>query len=194
MNYLAHIFLSHNDPSIVFGNFMTDMMTIHEIRKWPENLQKGVALHRYIDDFTDHNLTNRNRVLSLHPYFGKYASVVLDIYYDYILFHLWDEYTEIDFDSFCNQQYEHILSYKDMVPARLTRRVDNMTRYNFLHSYTSIEGIRNTFDRLDQRAKYPTGFDKATDVLLHMKMDLIRDFNIFFPAMIRKTKGFLDRY
>ena len=55
MNYLGHLVLSGNDSEILFGNFIADAIKGNSYIKWPGNIQKGILLHRFIDNFTDNN-------------------------------------------------------------------------------------------------------------------------------------------
>ena len=49
MNYLAHIYLSFDDPDITLGNFFADHIRGNRYQHFPNNIQKGILLHRAID-------------------------------------------------------------------------------------------------------------------------------------------------
>jgi len=55
MNYLAHIYLSGNDDFLKLGNFIADEIKGKSYKEFPKDIQKGIILHRAIDDFTDHH-------------------------------------------------------------------------------------------------------------------------------------------
>lgn len=192
MNYLAHLFLSDNQDDLRFSNFLTDMMTIKEVRALPEKFHKGVALHRFIDEFTDHHPVNKNRIKQMHPYFKKYASVVLDVFFDYFLFENWSNYTSLSFSDFSTMQYHGILNHRQYIPVRLEKTVMSMVNHHFLNSYTSVKGIEHTFARIEKRAKFETGFDQASEVMMDMKQDLNHDFNLFFPELLEATQQFIN--
>ncbi len=188
MNYLAHLFLSRHHPEAVLGNFLTDMMTIKEIKAWPEEFKEGVQLHHHIDAYTDHHPANKNMKRLLRPYFHKYAGVALDLYYDYILYQNWEVYSDLDFPVFRDNQYSIIRDKQSAIPDRLLPTVEHMITGDFLHRYTTIEGQSFAFSKMNQRAKFHTGFEQAVNVLEKHNNDLSDHFNLFFPDMVGEMK------
>ena len=61
MNFLAHIYLSDNNDLIKIGNFMADGIRGNDYLDYPEEIKKGIILHRDIDTFTDANETFRSQ-------------------------------------------------------------------------------------------------------------------------------------
>ena len=53
MNFLAHLYLSGNNEPVMIGNFIADHLKGKQWMALPEEIQKGVVLHRFIDSFTD---------------------------------------------------------------------------------------------------------------------------------------------
>lgn len=190
MNYVAHLFLSRLHPLTVPGNYLADMMTNDEIRILPEKLKQGIYLHRRIDTYTDQHAANRNGRRILRPYFRKYAGVALDLYYDYILCQVWDEYCDMDFRAFADEQYAVIRRHSGSIPDRLHNTVDKMIKGDFLHRYTTIEGQKFAFESLNRRSRFPTGFEKALPVLNRHQADLTHHFHLFFPDMIEEVDRF----
>lgn len=190
MNYLAHLFLSRHHPDSVLGNFLTDMMTIDEIKAWPAKFKEGVQLHHDIDAYTDQHPANQNMKRILRPYFHKYAGVALDLYYDYILYENWPVYSDLDFPIFRERQYNIIRDKQAAIPDRLQGRVEQMIVGDFLHRYTTLEGQSFAFSKLNRRARFYTGFERAVDVLETHYVDLTNHFHLFFPDLI----GEVDRW
>ncbi len=193
MNYLAHLFLSRNYHNDILGNFLADMMTIDEIRQWPDSLKHGIQMHRHIDEFTDTHPRNKDMKRILRKYFRKYAGVALDLYYDYILYQNWSLYSDVSFTVFSQAQYTAILSNKAFIPDRLQYTVERMIRHNFLFKFTTLNGQSNAFAGLDHRAEFHTGFSSAMEVLQRYENDLHKSFNDFFPAMIQSVDEFQGR-
>lgn len=192
MNYLAHLYLSHDYPKTVPGNYLADMMTVDEIKNWPEELMIGVHLHRRIDFYTDQHLANKQVKKILRPYFRKYAGVALDLYYDYILYQVWHEYSELGFRTFADHQYDVIRRYSYAIPDRLQTTVNKMVSGDFLHRYTTLEGQNFAFESLNRRSRFSTGFEEALPVLdCHMD-DLVYHFHLFFPDLIREVNRFFS--
>ena len=53
MNYLAHAYFSFNHTDILTGNMISDFVKGKKKYDYPPGIQKGIALHREIDEFTD---------------------------------------------------------------------------------------------------------------------------------------------
>ena len=60
MNFLGHLALSGNDNDVLFGNFIADAIKGKSYLDWPKKVQKGILLHRFIDDFTDTHFFTKN--------------------------------------------------------------------------------------------------------------------------------------
>jgi len=110
MNYLAHCFLSCSDDNLLIGNMVADMIRNKDLENLDPAIVKGVMLHRLIDSFTDNHPTIRETSKLLHKRHGKYAPVVTDIFYDYILFQNWSSYSDMPFETFKAKVYHQITS------------------------------------------------------------------------------------
>jgi len=53
MNYLAHAYLSFNEPEILIGNLISDFVKGKKKFSYSPGIQNGIAIHRAIDQFTD---------------------------------------------------------------------------------------------------------------------------------------------
>ncbi len=86
MNFLAHLYLSDNQPELMVGNMIGDFVKGKKaLSNYPDGICKGIMLHRKIDLFTDnHSLVFKTK--HCFPQNGRrYASVVLDMLYDHFL-------------------------------------------------------------------------------------------------------------
>ncbi|MFN5494587.1 MAG: DUF479 domain-containing protein, partial [Bacteroidota bacterium] len=100
MNYLAHIFLSGDDDEIVLGNFIGDFIKGHQWQNFPPGIQKGILLHRRIDDFTDHHLLVRESKKIFLPSYHPYSGVIIDVLFDGFLEKHFTEYSKTDLNTF----------------------------------------------------------------------------------------------
>ena len=113
MNYLAHLFLTkdyHEEVSV--GNFFADAVKGNNaISKYPEQIQKGIRIHREIDSFTDSHPLVKKGTKRLHPNYGKFAGIIVDIFYDHLLADNWEQYSEIPLVEFAQAQYNLITKH-----------------------------------------------------------------------------------
>src|SRR5215469_17022272 len=85
MNYLAHAYLSFDQPEIVVGNMISDFVKGKKRFEFPEQIQKGIMLHRSIDAFTDEHAATKKAKEVFKPVVGLYAGAFIDIVYDHFL-------------------------------------------------------------------------------------------------------------
>lgn len=189
MNFLAHLFLSFENEDHVIGNFIADSIRNSEVKNYPSEIQKGIMLHREIDSFTDNHPSVRLGTQRLQPHHHKYAPVVIDILYDYILANNWEFYSVESLESFARSIYSILNKRINLMPERLKRNVPGMIKANWLQSYKSKEGLRYTLQRMDKRASFPSKFAEAVD---HLQQDYLlfeSEFNNFFPELINHIKS-----
>ena len=67
MNYLAHAYLSFNQQEILVGNMISDFVKGKTKFNYPEGIQKGIALHRAIDEFTDTHPATKEAAAFFRP-------------------------------------------------------------------------------------------------------------------------------
>ena len=190
MNFLAHLFLSCQDENLLIGNFIADSIRNRDIPTYSSDIQKGVFLHRRIDSYTDQHPEVKKGTRRLHPNHGKYAPVVVDIFYDYILSHNWHQYSEEPLTRFSKRMYWILEQRMAELPTKLQRSVPSMISNDWLMNYGKEDGLRNVFSRMKERAKFPTNFDRAVDDLLKDYPLFEEEFNAFFPEVIREVNTF----
>lgn len=191
MNFLAHLYLSFRREELLIGNFAGDFLSNKQVELLPEAFQRGVTLHRLIDSYTDLHPEVKQCTLLLHPSQGKYSPVVMDIFFDFILYSQWDKYSDIPFIEFKERSYYVIRKHYNVFPKSAAQKALTMVNGDFLESYTSIEGLTFTFHRLEKRLKFPSNLAFATlDLKEHLNF-FTQKFNIFFPELLKFTRDFI---
>ena len=183
MNYLAHFYLSYNDPGLLVGNFIADEVKGKNYLNYPEPIQKGILIHRDIDSFTDnHKIVeeSKNRIRTIHR---KFTPVIVDIYYDHILAKDWSQFMDTELNQFASRSYETLLSQSDFIPEKSQIRLNYMARYNWLYSYRNIDGIAGILNGMSRRTKFENTMDKAHIELSHHLQEFEREFHQFFPEL-----------
>ncbi len=188
MNFLAHLFLSFDDEHLLVGNFIADDIANQEVKTLPESIQKGVVLHRKIDSFTDKHPKVLESARFLYPLHGKYAPVLLDVFYDFLLANNWEKYAEEPFEVFVQKTYLALQEKSAWFPKMLRERLPYMIADNWLAKYATREGLEFVFDKMLRRVSKPALFENATDTLLAHRPFFEENFNRFFPEIIEFVK------
>jgi acyl carrier protein phosphodiesterase len=183
MNYLAHSLLSYDTPQLTVGNFIADMISNKLVPDLPLGYRNGITLHRHIDHYTDSHPIVRASTALIRDRQRKYAPVVVDMLYDYILAMNWARVTDHPIDRVISSTYSLLTDALPQLPARVQHKVRSMIDDNALLRYTTLPGMHKAFGYLSRRAKFDNGFDMAVRDLLDHYDELENGFLSFFPDL-----------
>jgi len=187
MNFLAHILLSNNDPDIEIGNFIGDAIKGKDYKNYPIGLLKGMLLHRQIDSFTDiHPIVHQSKK-RLHPRYGHYAGVIIDILYDHFLCVNWDTYSSIPIDIFISNFYKILENYSEHLPEEIIILRKRLISNDWFSNYKTIEGIGRVLNGMEKRIKHPIPLGQGIEDLKKNYKALNQDFILFFPELQKHT-------
>lgn len=182
--------LSCTDDYLLMGNFLADMLDLHETEKLPGAYHQGVKLHRLIDSYTDvHPMVSQVNKL-LHPNHHKYAPVVSDVIFDYFLALNWSRFEIRPLNSFCQMVYQIIGEHIHLLSGRKRNMVEHMVKDDFLMKYTNLEGMQFVFNKMSARSRYVSNFPKAIEDIEDHYEEINRLFNLFYPDLV----GEVDRF
>ncbi|MBA5628371.1 acyl carrier protein phosphodiesterase [Moheibacter lacus] len=191
MNFLAHQYLSFHNSEIQLGNLYGEIVRGKDYLHFEKGLQNGILLHREIDTFTDAHDLVKNSTQKFHEKYGKYAPVIVDVLYDYLLIKNWETYSQVPFDQFVQDCYALFSENFETFPPKLQFIIQHLLEHDWFHNYTSIEGISQTLKGISQRSKFKNNIEESTHEFLLFEQDLQEDFQIFFPELISHCKLFI---
>jgi acyl carrier protein phosphodiesterase len=191
MNFLAHAYLSGNSEEILVGNFIADALKGNQYKHFSEDIIKGILLHRKIDEYTDsHPVVNASKQ-RLRPRYSKYASVIVDIYYDHFLAVNWRDYSDVSLESFAEYTYGVIDKYYDQLPEEVHHFFPYMKRSNWLVNYANDEGLTKVFLGMSKRASFVSGMENAPQDLKKDYALYEAEFRDFFPQLVEYTSAII---
>lgn len=185
MNFLAHLYLSGNSEELIIGNFIADAVKGNNLAHLPNNIQKGIVLHRKIDTFTDSHPIVEQSKERLRKNYKKYAAVIVDIYYDHYLAKNWHSYSQINLEQFTQHIYKLVQQYHTMLPEKSAHFAMYMIRYNILYQYAHIEGIEQVLKGMAKRASFISNMEYAVNDLQEHYSLFENEFRQFFPELQR---------
>uniref|UniRef100_UPI00404B7089 acyl carrier protein phosphodiesterase n=1 Tax=Flavobacterium sp. TaxID=239 RepID=UPI00404B7089 len=183
MNFLAHLYLSGDDDFIKIGNFMADGIRGKEYLNYPEQVQKGILLHRAIDTYTDNHAIFRQGKHRLHEKYHHYSGVLMDMYYDHFLAKNWLNYHHLPLENYADSFYELLKSNENMLSPRTLKMLPPMSKYNWLVQYASLDGLKNILTQMDFRTKNQSGIQTGIHELLNHYDAYQNEFALFFEEM-----------
>jgi acyl carrier protein phosphodiesterase len=184
LNFLAHTYLSGCNEEIIVGNFMGDYVKGRKYLQFPDEVMKGILIHRDIDSFTDmHPITRRNKQRVAEKY-NKYAGIVIDIFYDHFLAALWDRYSDLPLNEYVNRTYDLLKRNYKVLPEAIKRWFPTFLENNWMMTYQSVDGIELVLERMSANTSLPDHSGYAVEVLSEQYDYFQEDFLEFFPLII----------
>lgn len=172
MNFLAHALLAGEAPALIVGGVAGDWIKGNLPAGLPDDLARGVALHRAIDHFAESHpafCRSRSRV---SPARRRYAGVLVDVFYDHLLARDWAAIHPQPLREYCGTVYDLIEARLPDLPADSHLALKLMAKEDWLSSYAQIEGIADVLARMSRRARQP-------NPLMHGEQEFIADADGF---------------
>ncbi len=187
MNFLAHAYLSFEEPDLLLGNMISDFVRGKKKFDYPLTIQKGISLHRSIDTFTDcHPLTKEARKFFAEDY-GLYSGAFVDIVFDHFLA---KELPALE--EFAQRTYLMLESNIDHHPENFRDVFVSMKKYNWLYNYSQEYGIERSFSGLVYRAKYMHDSTRAFNLFLNHYDELGKIYSLFFPELYAHSRKLVN--
>ncbi|MTH18204.1 acyl carrier protein phosphodiesterase [Flavobacterium sp. LC2016-01] len=183
MNFLAHIYLSGDNDLIKIGNFMADGIRGKQFEHFPEDVQKGILLHRFIDTYTDSHDIFRQSTKRLHEKYHHYAGVIVDIVYDHFLAKNWTKYSDENLENFIDRFYKSLDENYSILTEKTQGLMPYMIERNWLLSYRTVEGIHQILTQMDRRSRNLSKMQFASEELKEFYAEFEQEFTVFFEDL-----------
>jgi acyl carrier protein phosphodiesterase len=187
MNFLAHIYLSNESEHIKIGNFIADAIIGNKYNHLPEEIQKGIKLHRQIDSFTDAHEIVRKSKRRLHERYNHYDGVIIDILYDHYLAKNWANYSQIPLRDYTQAFYKILTKNYELLPDKTKHLMPHMIQDDWLYNYGNLDGIERVLQGMNRRTKNKSQMHLAIEDLKINYSNFENDFEEFFQQLINFT-------
>ncbi len=190
MNYLAHVYLAGPQVSDRVGGLLGDFVKGPLPCGLPPDLASGVALHRFIDRYTDQHpvfLRSRQRI---SPSRRRFSGVMIDLIYDHFLARYWGSFSDEPLQLFTQGFYHSLDEYRDWLPVSLLAILERMRQRNWLAAYADLAVIGRALDQIGthriQRTNTLVG--SLCELEAHYA-ELEQDFWDFIPDVMQQCSG-----
>ena len=183
MNLLAHLYLSDNNTDIMIGNFIADHIKGNKFSQFPDDIQKGIKLHREIDTFTDTHEVVRKSKRRLHERYRHYDGVIIDIFYDHFLAKNWRNYSAIPLNVYVQSVYKLLEQNLNILPEKTQEMFPYLVKYNWLYNYQFAQGIQEVLNGMNKRTQGKSQMNLASEDLLLHYQEFEDDFTLFFEDL-----------
>ncbi len=185
MNFLAHLALSDDDPELRIGNAIADFTRRKYYERYPLGVQKGIALHHFIDEYTDSHPVVKEMLDRWRPKQGKYAGVVNDIVMDHFLAQSFEDYHQADLGDFAQEVYALFRSNQNHLPERAQQTFTWMEKGNWLYNYQFKSGLERSLSGMSRRAQNQNRMAQAVDQLQGEEAFFKSRFALFYPQLMQ---------
>lgn len=184
MNFLAHAVLSFNHPAILTGNMISDFVKGKRKFGYPLSIQKGISLHREIDNFTDFHKVTAKAKEFFRPQYRLYSGAFVDIVYDHFLALDKQQFEENNgLENFTINTFNLLDENTSYLPLAFQKIFSYMKSQNWLFEYRLKEGIGKSFTGLVHRAAYLNESEIAFEIFNEHYKEFENCYQEFFPEL-----------
>jgi acyl carrier protein phosphodiesterase len=188
MNYLAHAHLSFGDPAILVGNMISDFVKGKKKYDYNDGIQKGIALHRSIDEFTDTHPQTKTAKEFFRPAYRLYSGAFVDVVYDHFLACDSNEFpSPSDLQIFCQQVYQILQTNFSVLPSQFQKMLPYMITQNWLYNYQYSWGLEKSLQGVVHRALYLHESATAFSIFKNEFTSLKNCYELFYPELKKFT-------
>lgn len=173
----------HTDTSLL-GNFLGDFVKGTNFLELALPLQKGIKLHRKVDQYTDAH----SEVVDLRRQFPdslrRMSGVVLDIYFDHLLLKHWSQFCEQELDACFSAFYQELEQTQLAIPGRYNGVKSSMLKHKWLADYQHLSTCLRAFYSIEERLRGKVTF--AQQSIRHIQQNhqtIERAFLNFYPQL-----------
>ena len=191
MNFVAHQYLSFKQQSLQIGNLLGETVKGKQYSDFPDDIQKGILLHRSIDTFTDSHEIVKQSSSYFHETQHKFAPIIVDVIYDYFLIKHWNDFSDTPYQKFKLDCYQLFKNEYDNFPKKLQETIFYLLKYDWFENYSTIEGVQKTLKGIGSRAKFENNLHQIIPEFEQYYSMLEKDFLQFFPLLQTHCKNFI---
>lgn len=188
MNYLGHAYLSFGSSSILAGNMISDFVKGNSKFLFSSTIQKGIILHRQIDEFTDHHIAIKNAKEVFRPSYRLYSGAITDVLLDYFLANDASVFNAVSLKDFASKTYSDLEKHSFELPVRFVQMLAYMKAEDWLYNYKYTDGIQKSLEGLCRRAVYIKESQTAFILFLKHSDFLNHCYREFFPDVKQFAK------
>ncbi len=175
----------------MYANLQGDYIKGKDLSGYRPIVQKGIYLHRTLDDFIDNHPAVRALMnAELYEHLPKISGIAVDLYFDHLLARDWERYHTTPLRDFVNAFYAHQPSFADSFPDDFAFMLDKMKTYDWLYQYRLLDGLHQASNGLSRRISFENKLGDASTVFTMKQQAIENAFQLF----IADAHPFFENY
>lgn len=194
MNFLAHLHLAGDDDGLRLGALLGDFTKgSRALRKYPEHVQTGIALHRFIDSTTDEQAPVADLRRQMVKPFRRYAGIIIDLAMDHELACRWGAYSDVSLDSFDAGVRDLLARHDAMVPRRLRSFMNYADRRGLFAAYRDEDEVLHSLRGVGRRFLRANPLHRVDEIWTELKPAFSACFEAAYPEIQSEVAAWLKR-
>ncbi|HPW67225.1 MAG TPA: ACP phosphodiesterase [Salinivirgaceae bacterium] len=189
MNYLAHLYIGHEDENLMIGNFIADFVKGSKYKEYPFEISRGILMHRQIDFTTDRNKEYIEVKKLFAESYGRYSGIIADMAYDYVLAKHWEDFCELSLYDFQKKTNSILLQNFSIIPLKGKVMLPFFVRNKWLTLYKDLSTLKNVFVGLSKYRGVKGDPEKAIEILESSENKVFSSFLNTLFAVVTKLKA-----
>lgn len=186
MNFLGHLYFSNNNLDLMVANLFGDFCKGKSYLAYPLETQRGVLLHREIDDYID----NHSEVLALrqklYAPLPKVSGIAIDLYFDHLLAKHWKRFHALTLEDFLAKFYKHASSINPSYPDEFHHFITKLRESQWMNYYPSSFGLQKSCEGVSRRLSFENVLKNAPTLLLPYQEELLKVFLVYMRDAVAR--------
>lgn len=193
MNFLAHLWLAEGDDGLRLGAMLGDFIRGGmEASELPIAVQRGIQLHRFIDQYMDALPELAELRQRFEPPFRRYAGIIIDVAFDHQLARRWSEYSAISLQQFDIEVRQLLAQYDELLPEELKGFMRYADRRGLFAAYIGKEEILYSLTGVGRRLSRSNPMHRVNEIWDELESDFEQGFELVFPQVQSAVSGWIS--
>ncbi|MES2799996.1 MAG: ACP phosphodiesterase [Bacteroidota bacterium] len=189
MNFLGHLYFSNNDHSLMYANLFGDFVKGSQLDHFSPTIQKGIQLHRSIDQFIDHHPAVVELRRSLSASLPKVSSIAIDLYFDHLLSKNWNDFHILEYQQFLQEFYNFNIDASDNYSSHFLDFRGKLIEHNWMSHYPTKFGLEKLCKGVGSRLSFKNSLEIAHLVFENQEEEIQASFHHFMNDAIPHFHG-----
>jgi acyl carrier protein phosphodiesterase len=178
MNYLGHIYFSNNNLQLAKANLFGDSVKGTHLEIYPEFIQKGIRLHREIDNYIDNHPKVLELIREIRIDLPKVAGIAIDLFFDHLLAKYWSDWNSEPLDIFLDRVHNSLEDLdKIYYPESFNFFIHKLCEMRWMNSYKLTYGLDRMCNGVSRRLSFDNELKNGLAVFLKNETRITSVFN-----------------
>jgi acyl carrier protein phosphodiesterase len=183
MEILLNAHFSCHNPETMVGSFLGGNYVNNHNNKFAPNIEHGQLISFSIDEFIENHPVCQKSLDLLSPRARKYNRIILRLYYDHLLAKNWDKYSDVDYNTFCNEILSVLKTQNHFFPYKPKRVANRIIKKNLVSKLGTINGLNEYVQDMTRYNSYNSSITESIGDLVKNYDSFNKDFETIFPEM-----------